>query len=144
MLLKSNQIDFFINSWYIAFMNYISKISGIYIIKCKITNKLYVGQSRNINSRISTHITELFSNTHHCYELQNDFNKYGLTAFSFEFVEEISSNDNNLLISREKFWIGTMLKYFVLYNSNFDTRKERIKKFYTINDSREYYQNLTL
>ena len=69
---------------------------GIYNIKNKINNKIYVGESFNIERRWREHIEDLNNNKHHSYKLQTDWNKYGEN--NFEFV--ISRNVDNENIPR--------------------------------------------
>ena len=39
-------------------------IVGVYYIKCKTTNKQYVGSTTNVAERIGKHFSELFNNKH--------------------------------------------------------------------------------
>lgn len=61
--------------------------SGIYEIKNKINNKIYIGSSININYRIKRHFKDLEKGTHHSRFLQRSYDKYGSEAFSFRTVE---------------------------------------------------------
>lgn len=60
--------------------------SGIYQIKNKINNKIYIGSSCDIRKRWSTHNYLLKLNKSNCKILQKAINKYGLENFSFEIV----------------------------------------------------------
>ena len=40
------------------------KITGIYMIRCKINNKIYIGRSKNIKDRWKQHKKELRNNKH--------------------------------------------------------------------------------
>lgn len=82
-------------------------ICGIYIIKNKINNKIYIGSSVDINDRWRCHIKELKKNTHHSSKLQNSWNKYGNNNFEFLVMEEC---DKNCLIEREQFYLEKLLK----------------------------------
>jgi len=107
--------------------------SGVYLIKCKINNRVYIGQSTNISSRISLHISSLTNGKHHCELLQEDYNKYGLTNFVFELIEEVEENENSLLY-RERCWIDIfLLDNIFLYNSL--EKKERTRQNYKIVDA---------
>lgn len=81
-----------------------SKRSGIYRIVCMVTGMSYVGQSINLDGRILTHMTQLFSNKHPNKHLQSAFNLYGAENFVAEIVEFC---DEVLLTSREQFWIDS-------------------------------------
>lgn len=76
--------------------------SGIYSITNIVNNKKYIGQSININSRISAHKTHLKNNKHSNEYLQNQYNKYGIQNFLFEVVEYV---DIDKLDEREVYWI---------------------------------------
>lgn len=64
------------------------KISGIYIIRCLVNEKVYVGGSGSLKNRWRTHISSLNKNKHHSKELQNDFNKFGKENFEFQIIEQ--------------------------------------------------------
>jgi group I intron endonuclease len=71
------------------------KTCGIYCIQNSINKKRYVGQSRNIYKRLSTHRRNLLRNMHCNPYLQNSVNKYGLEKFSFNILEECAIEDLN-------------------------------------------------
>jgi group I intron endonuclease len=63
-----------------------SNYVGIYYIKNLITDKYYVGQSRNVEDRIKNHKTCLKHNKHSNSYLQNAWNKYGENVFEFKII----------------------------------------------------------
>lgn len=73
------------------------KITGIYMIKCKINNKVYIGQSKNIKKRFSDHRSALNRNNHYNDLLQNDWNKYGQCSFEFSLIKECEEYELNKL-----------------------------------------------
>lgn len=75
-------------------------MKGIYYIKNLKNNKIYIGQSLNIERRIKRHIRELKNEYHHNKHLQKSFKKYGIDNFEFN-VLEITDNLNE----REMYWI---------------------------------------
>lgn len=77
--------------------------SGIYKITNIINNKVYVGQSKNLNTRYKRHLYRIKRNEHHNDHIQRAFDKYGADSFKYEVLEEIK--DLSLLDTREKFWI---------------------------------------
>lgn len=80
---------------------------GIYQILNTTNGKRYIGQSINIESRLSHHKEMLINNQHFNKHLQNSFNKYGLENFIFEVLEECNKEE---LSTRERYYIK-------LYNS---------------------------
>lgn len=58
--------------------------SGLYLITCIPLQKHYVGESKNVPSRLSAHKSRLRRGIHENQELQNDFHTYGEKAFLFQ------------------------------------------------------------
>lgn len=67
---------------------------GIYILKFKGTNKVYIGQSVNIDKRKSTHYSQFKTGTH-SKKLQDAYNLYGLP--SLEIIIEGTSDTLDVL-----------------------------------------------
>lgn len=61
--------------------------AGIYKIINKTNNKIYIGESLNIEERWNKHKENLKNNSHHSYKLQSDYNTYGIENFNFDIVE---------------------------------------------------------
>lgn len=85
-------------------MSYSNTIIGIYQIKNKTNNKIYVGSSLNIKRRFSDHRRLLKNNKHHSYKLQRAYNKYGESNFEFIVLEEVYFGN----------WAGTQYKLEIL------------------------------
>lgn len=75
-------------------------MTGIYKIVNNIDNKIYIGQSTDIEHRWCQHRYEINRKIEH--PLYCDMRKYGIENFSFEIVEECSLED---LDEKEKYWI---------------------------------------
>lgn len=60
--------------------NYKNKI-GIYCIKNVYNNKIYIGSSKSLYSRIKAHYNKLKTNKHYNKHLQNSWNKHGEDNF---------------------------------------------------------------
>lgn len=88
---------------------------GIYGIKNKKTNKIYIGQSIKIEKRWDQHKRELRSGKHYNEYLLNSFNKYGENCFDFLILEECLESELNF---KEEEWINKFSKTD-LYNQNF-------------------------
>ena len=91
---------------------------GIYIIKNKKENKIYVGQSIMIEQRRTQHLTDLRGKRHPNKQLQEDFNRLGEESFEHQVYQEVNKNDVLLIKLKE---LETMLKFrndgWSLYNS---------------------------
>lgn len=75
---------------------------GIYKITNLIDNKVYIGQSKNLKSRLGGHKSCLKHNHHSNIYLQRAYNKYGAENFKFEIIEEC---EEDKLTEREQYWI---------------------------------------
>lgn len=80
-----------------------NKNSGIYCIRCTITNKKYIGSTYNLYQRKSQHFSLLKHNKHPNIHLQRIYNKYN--SLVFELVEECSIDN---LIIKEQFYIDNL------------------------------------
>jgi len=81
---------------------------GIYKITNKINGKFYIGSTSNklgFNKRWQKHKRELNINKHSNLHLQNAWNKYGETSFSFEILETC---EKEKCIEKEQFYIDTL------------------------------------
>ena len=90
------------------------RIQGIYGIRNKVNDWIYVGQSyvrqgikaykrTGVTERFDQHRRELKKNKHCNQHLQNAWNKYGEENFEFIILEQV--DDVELLNEREQFWI---------------------------------------
>lgn len=78
--------------------------SGIYVISNTVNGNRYIGSAVNIAQRFRTHKSALKNGKHGNSHLQNAVAKYGLDAFLFEILEEVSVE---LLIEREQFYLDS-------------------------------------
>lgn len=83
-------------------------ITGIYLIRNTINDKIYVGSSKNIRRRIQEHLSKLKLNKHPNKHLQNHFNKYKESLY-FEIIQECEQKD---LLKVEQYWITTLSPKF--------------------------------
>lgn len=85
------------------------KKSGIYLINIKdeygLTKHSYVGSSKKINERLSTHRKLLRSNKHYNKILQNTYNKYSENNLFVSILETVNEED---LLIKEKHWIDVI------------------------------------
>lgn len=68
------------------------KMGGIYKIENLITNKVYIGKSRSIETRFQQHKSALNSNRHVNENLQVDWNLYGESNFEFFALKYVNSD----------------------------------------------------
>ena len=85
---------------------------GIYKITNEKTNKIYFGQSLNMNRRKYQHFYLLSKGIHPNPYLQKSYNKYGKNYFNFSIVEECLAEELN---KREYYWVNL----FNTTNKNF-------------------------
>lgn len=76
---------------------------GIYCIRNTINNKLYIGQSIDLDGRWSKHKSELNRHVHFNSQLQKDWIEHGQIAFEFEILELCSESK---LDEKEQFYIN--------------------------------------
>ena len=68
------------------------KTIGIYKITNIKNNKVYIGESFDIERRWKIHIDNLNNNNHHSNKLQNDWNTYGKDNFKFEIIRDVTND----------------------------------------------------
>ena len=80
--------------------------SGIYKIKNRLNDKIYIGSTKNAQRRWNQHKSELQNSKHNNPHLQNAFDKYGVSNFKFSIVEKIKDVEN--LIDREQHYMDKL------------------------------------
>lgn len=83
--------------------------SGVYYIKCLVSDRIYIGCSKNIKIRYNIHMGELRRNVHYNAELQKDFNIYGEHQFILEIITLCSIEE---LRNKEKYYIDNLNPYY--------------------------------
>lgn len=104
------------------------KCSGIYYLNNKFNNKLYIGSSKNIRTRIYNHKNKLKYNKHNNPYLQNVVNKYGLDCFNIGILEKC--DEKNLLI-KEQYYLDNMKPEYNLtlkVERNILSKESRLKQ----------------
>lgn len=76
-------------------------VSGIYLIRNIVNNKVYIGSSQNVRGRLQDHFNKLKSKKHKSPYLQNSYDKYGEESFKYEFLEKVEITN---LTEREQYW----------------------------------------
>lgn len=80
----------------------LTKSSGIYIITCNLTDKVYIGETINLSQRIQKHFSLLRKGKHLNPILQNMFNKYSEKEFKVDILEYVDSIDELYLKTLEQ------------------------------------------
>lgn len=94
--------------------------SGIYIIRNIINNKVYIGKSVLIKSRIYNHKSALRGSRHRNKYLQRAYDKYGMDNFIFEVLEKCPEEQLSIDYSNEGDLADAIDRYFTLLRITFD------------------------
>lgn len=78
-------------------------VQGIYLIRNKVNQKVYVGSSFNCEGRFTKHFNMLKKGRHFNEYFQNSFNKYGVENFETYILEVVENEDD--LLQKEEDWI---------------------------------------
>lgn len=78
-------------------------VSGIYLLGCKKSERVYIGRSDEIGKRIMGHVYILRKGGHYNSRLQADYDRFGENTFFIEIIEEVFVDR---LKEREEFWIN--------------------------------------
>ena len=70
---------------------------GIYLIRCSVTGKVYVGRSKRLRARWQEHRRDLTSGRHSNPYLQAAWGKHGAEAFSFQVLKACSLDESGPL-----------------------------------------------
>jgi group I intron endonuclease len=74
--------------------------------------RVYIGQTKNYNSRFRQHKNKLLSNKHNNLILQTDFNTYTDENFIYQVVECCLDLTQDYVDSREQYWIDNSSKVY--------------------------------
>ena len=102
-------------------------IIGVYSITNLKTNKLYIGESLDIDKRWINHKNDLLNNQHANYYLQQDFNKFGKAFFKFEVLQEVERDSITI----------TQSKLLMLENAYIEKYKKENYELYNIENTLE-------
>ena len=107
-------------------------LCGIYLIKCKVNDKVYIGQSKNIYHRFKCHLSRAFNQDCHTYNtiLSRAIRKYGRDKFELEILELCDENDLN---EREVYYIALYNSTIMGYNMDLGGGTGNYNRIYTDN-----------
>jgi len=98
-------------------------ICGIYILRDKVSGKVYVGSSIDILKRYKDHLRNLTNNKHSNYKLQQAWNT-GKVVLELVLLEECLRED---LSARESYWLRFENAVRCGFNVTYDTRRKDSK-----------------
>ena len=76
-------------------------MQGLYIIINTKNDRVYLGSSLNLQSRLKSHRVTLRGNRHANMHLQADWNEFGEDAFSFAVLKEYPNANSTELVLQE-------------------------------------------
>ena len=93
---------------------------GIYIITNKINNKSYIGQSVDIEKRITVHFRTAFRENYptYNYHIYQAIRKYGKENFEWRILETLKEIDKKKLDQLEQYYINKYDTFHHGYNMN--------------------------
>ncbi len=71
------------------------RVAGVFQIKNKVTGKIFLGSSLNIEGPLNAHKFMLSSGSHRNTALQKDFKALGTDAFSFDTLATVDVKDES-------------------------------------------------
>lgn len=95
-------------------IKHLSVDAGIYVIKNKVNNAVYIGQAVNIRSRVCHHRSLLKKGKHTNKLLQADWELFGEESFSVKTVKKVSKK--NLTIHEHNVLQQYIMDGFFVYN----------------------------
>jgi group I intron endonuclease len=93
---------------------------GIYKITCIANNKVYIGQSANIDGRFYQHKHELKNNKHCNQHLQSSYNKYKKDFFDYKIIEIIDINEEDINEEDINEKLTILEQYYIDYYKSMD------------------------
>ena len=113
------------------------KISGVYKITNTVTNDFYIGSSKNVKQRWTTHKSPSAWKKHPNIQMYQDMQKYGIDKFDFQILENVETEQ---LKDAEQEFIEIMKPTYNDRNAN-GWNIERYKEKYQKSDKHKYYNN---
>jgi hypothetical protein len=76
-------------------LNYLQTLrpSGIFAVRCLANEKIFIGQSENLDGIFNRIKFQLNANCHNQKDLQADWNEFGADKFEFEVLEELEPRE---------------------------------------------------
>lgn len=86
--------------------------SGIYMFRNKLNDKVYIGQSKYLNTRYRQHKCELLKGIHHNLYFQHEVTKYGFDNFEYSIVKKCPVDELD-------YWEDFYFKYYNSQNKKY-------------------------
>lgn len=105
-------------------------VSGVYRIVHHDSGREYIGSTRDLYERAEDHRRHLREGAHHSPILQNAFNKYGETSFSFEVLDEVEEasllhEEQRLLDSRRPYFNASKVAVAAFFGKKHSAETKR-------------------
>jgi hypothetical protein len=107
---------------------------GVFQIRNKINDRVFIDSSNNIPGKINRHTFALNAGLHASKSLQADWNEFGASAFEFETVEPLEPRDDQNydyksdLNTLEDLWLEKLQPFDDKgYNERKMSREERLQ-----------------
>lgn len=95
------------------------KWSCLYVVVNILTNRFYIGQTRNFRSRVYLHVSDIGSGRHGNARMVEDCRRYGIKWFRFGIISCLEPKDLREQEWQALFTVGTRKE---LYNISFLSR----------------------
>lgn len=119
--------------------------AGVYEILCNVTQKVYIGSSRNIRKRLHNHINSLRKGVHHSTHLQRAWDKYGEDNFELGILEKFTSELGDAeQVEREQYWLDHKKCYEQKYGYNILRQAFSLSGFKMSDETKQLQQESAL
>jgi len=93
------------------------RATAIYQIVNTVNGWVYIGSTRDTESRLHTHLVELYRNKHTNSKLRQDANKYGPSVFIFSILETLPDSATEAeMFEREVYYTRQAHRHGKCYN----------------------------
>lgn len=111
--------------------NTLPKTYGVYKITCLVNNKVYIGSSINLYSRLNSHKSKLNKNKGNI-NLQKDFNKYKINNFTFTTLETNKSINKYEIYKKEEYYINKYKSNKIEFGYNISNVSENGNNIFSV------------
>lgn len=111
------------------------KLSGIYKITNIVTNRIYVGASKDMKKRKHVHLYNLKMGKSYSKNMAQDYQDHGKDSFKFTVLELTAADDCGLMREREDHWLQ-------IYAEDIKRSGYNIRLISTIRRPEEYWAKI--